>query len=296
MTDVNEALAALQNLKGGDLLRIPVPALNVPRFKPGAVTTGKVTKALLYGDTHFPYQDDSALAIVAAIAQDLQPDVLVHMGDLVDSSHLSLKFKPDPHRTVSLQDEIDMARKHLAQMRMLLPKAKIVVLEGNHEERLTRVLWNLEGPAKALSLLTGVKHALTWPVLLGTEQLGIEFVPYAEQSKHLFLPKFIVKHGSVVRQLSSYTARAEWAKYGRSGASGHTHRLGMFWHRDHNGNHVWLETGTTMRLDPDYTTDPDWQQGCVVVTFDPKTGAPGVEPVYIANGIGMWRGKLYAAK
>jgi hypothetical protein len=109
------------------------------------------------------------------------------------------------------------------------------------------------------------------------------------------LPKFILKHGNVVRKWSGWSAKGEWERYGKSGASGHVHRLGMFFHRDWNGNHVWAETGCLCSLNPDYMRDPDWQQGFVVASFERSTGAFQVEPVYIHRGNAVWRGKVYRA-
>jgi hypothetical protein len=42
----------------------------------------------------------------------------------------------------------------------------------------------MEGPARALSLLTDVQKTLSWPCAAGLDELDIEFVPYDEQSKH----------------------------------------------------------------------------------------------------------------
>lgn len=291
----NEALDALLSPYREELLDNPVRPLNVPQARPAKARRGKLITAMLYGDTHYPHQCDATLKVVQAIAKDAQPDLLVHMGDLVDSADLSIKFKKNPARKETLQDEINMASVHLAQMRNLCPDSRMVLLEGNHEERMTRVLWDMEGPAKSLTQLTDVQRALTWPKLLRLDQLACEFVPYKEQAKHSFLPKFILKHGTVVRQKSGYTANAEHAKYGKSGASGHTHRLAQFMHRDHNGNHIWLETGCTCSLNPEYTPDPDWQNGCVLLTMHQDTGAFQAESIYIHNGNAVVRGQMYRA-
>lgn len=277
------------------MLDNPIKVLTFKPAVPAVRVAGRFVHAFLYGDTHFPFADTRALKVVQAISLEQQPDLLVHMGDLLDCYTLS-RWDKNPDRKETLQDEIDMARLHLAEMRDLHPNARIVYLEGNHEDRLRRILWNLEGPAAVLAQLTAFKQSITWPSLLRLDELHIEFVPYAEQSRHSFLPKFILKHGTVVRGKSAYTANGEHEKYGKSGASGHTHRLGAFYNRDHNGNHVWLETGCTCRLDPEYMVDPNWQQGCVTLTFDNKTGAPDANPVYIHDGNAMWRGERYAAK
>jgi transposase-like protein len=257
-------------------------------------TKGRTIVGLLYGDTHFPYQDDRALAIVGQIAEQLQPDVIVHMGDLLDCYSLS-RFDKDPTRMETIQDEIDMGRAHMAQMRRRSPNSQYILLEGNHPDRLRRVLWKLPGEAAFLHKLTAFRETMTWNYLLGLDDLDIEFVPYGTESRYEFLPKFIVKHGNVVRKHSAMSAKAELEKYNRSGASGHTHRLGMFMHRDHNGNHIWLETGCTCGTDPEYTADPDWQQGCVVMTFDKTTGAFQAEVVYIKDGLAVFRGQVLTA-
>lgn len=251
--------------------------------------------AFLYGDTHAPYHDQRVLSIFQAIAEDTQPDHIFHMGDGVDCYKLST-YDKDPDRLESQQEEIDMAREQLAAMRKAAPRAAMHYLEGNHEDRLRRLLWRLDGPAAVLASLTAFKEAMTWPALLGLKDLNCSFTKYNEQTQRLILPKFIVKHGSVVRKSSAMTARAEWEKYGMSGASGHTHRLGQFMHRDHNGNHIWIETGCGCDLNPTYCQDPDWQNGCAFVTFEPETGAFEAVSTYIHKGFAVFRGKVYGRR
>jgi hypothetical protein len=289
-----QRLGAASDLpKPGILDRTVKPLVEYPPWQVQSIP-GRTQVALLYGDTHFPFQDDVALAIVGQIAQHLQPDVVVHMGDLLDCYRLS-RFDKDPTRMETVQDEIDLARAHLVQMRRHCPNATMILLEGNHLDRLRRVLWSLPGEAAFLHTLTAFKQTMTWPSLLGLADLGITFVPYGQESRHEFLPHFTVKHGDVARKFSAMSAKAEMDRYNRSGASGHTHRLGMFMHRDYNGNHVWLETGCTCNTRPEYCADPDWQSGCVVMCFDRETGAFQSEIVYIHNGLAVWRGQVLVA-
>lgn len=283
-----------------EVLDVPVRPLNVTFPKPVKKTTkGKPLVALLYGDSHHPYQCERTLAVVGSILTDLQPDVVIDVGDGVDAAHLSDKFRTDPRRTTTLQQEINSKRIQLAQYRMAAPNADFYYEEGNHCERMRRAVWNSEGPMRALMQLDIVANNLTWPKLLGLDELRMKFVPYDEQPLTGVLPKFIVKHGSVVRGNSGYSATGEMTKYNRSGASGHTHRLGAVWRRDLNGQHLWLETGTCCDLDnppPGGGKDTNWQNGCVVLTFDQETGAVQPEPIDIrARGITYWRGTKYRA-
>lgn len=274
-----------------DILEIPVREYE--RF----VAPGKPAKmetALLYSDTHFPYEDPRALSIVEQIAAELQPDLLAHLGDIMDCYTLS-DFDRSPQRKHTLQDEIDMAREHLARMATVCPKSRRILLEGNHEDRLRRTLWRMKGSAESFHSLRIFQEMMVWPELLKLRDIGWEWYGVMEQTKAQFLPKFILKHGTTLSQFSAYTARKEWRKYGKSGASGHTHRIGWYMNRDHNGNHAWIEIGCTCTLEPEWMQDPNWQQGCAVVTFEPKTGAFGIELVYIHNGLAVWRGRTYRA-
>lgn len=270
-------------------LTLPKRPLTKPKKRSGG------TVALLCGDEHVPFHDQSALDCVLSIAKDLQPDVVVFMGDLLDCYGLS-DFDKDPDRLTSLQDEINLGRFHLGQMRDTVPSADIYLCDSNHFDRLRRTLWRLAGPSRELATLTKFREMMTWPTLLGLDELDIGWLPLNKQTRTSVLPKFIVKHGDRVRIRSGYTAHAEHARYGRSGASGHTHRLAAVWHRDHNGNHVWVETGCLCNLNPEYAQDPDWQQGCVVVSFEEFTGAVSIEPIYIQNGLAQWRGKTIRSK
>ena len=254
-----------------------------------------MVRAFLYGDSHFPFQDERVLNVIYRILGDYTPDIIIHMGDIVDCYHLSSKFDRNPERLHTLQQEINGARQHLHQVAQLVPASRRVLLGGNHEDRLRRLLWGLEGHEAALNSLDIVRQEVTWPKLLGLDDIGFEWIAPADQTKTKILPKFITKHGTIVRANSAYTARAEHAKYGKSGASGHSHRLGMHMHRDHNGNHVWIETGCTCSLVAEYNPDPDWQQGCVVAAFDKRTGAFALEPIYIHNGRAVWRDHVYKA-
>jgi hypothetical protein len=271
---------------------VPLPYLPAPQ-------EAKTIRAILYGDVHFPDQDDKALGILASVTERYQPDVLICMGDLLDSHALS-DHDRNPRKSLkyTLQDEVDMARTHLAQMAMIVPPStRRILLEGNHEDRLRRMVWRAQEKERSAFMLNDVQRALEWENILHLDEIGWEFYPYhgPTQAQQEFLPKFIVKHGNVVRKWSASTAKGEHEKYGKSGASGHVHRGGMFFHRDHNGNHVWLETFCLCRLDPDWTPYPDWQQGFWVIAFDAETGAFGAEPVYVHNGRAVWRDEVYQA-
>jgi hypothetical protein len=127
------------------------------------------------------------------------------------------------------------------------------------------------------------------------DEIGWEFVPTRGQAHHPILPKLITKHGTVVRKWSGMSAKGEWERYGKSGLSGHVHRVGQFYTSDFNGNHVWTECGCTCLRKPEYMEDPNWAHACVLVHFTPNGERFSVEPVYIQDGRALWRSTEYRA-
>lgn len=275
----------------------PVPVFNPSKLSPAKVidpSRERLLRVVHFTDTHVEFHDERVLEIVFRIIERVQPNMVIHGGDLLDCYKLS-RFDKNPFTDISLKGEVTAARDILWTVRDLVPTARMILLEGNHEDRLRKLLWNMAPEANALMELTNMQEQATWPKILDLESLQVEFIPYREQTKHDLLPKMIVKHGTIVRKWSGWSAKGEHEKYGKGGVSGHTHRLGGFWHRDHNGNHVWWEAGCTCSLDPDWMADPDWQQGCLVMTFDQETGAYQIEPVYIHNGSTVFREEVIVA-
>jgi hypothetical protein len=205
------------------------------------------------------------------------------------------RYDKDPQNIHGLQDEIDLVRTHLHQVAQIAPQAQRYYLEGNHEDRLRRLIWNLPGTASELARLRSFQQAMTWPSLLELDGIGWEFVPAGEQSRKQILPRLITKHGDTVRRWSGMSAKGEWERYGQSGISGHVHRLGRFYTSDRNGAHTWVEAGCLCDTDPRYTRDPNWQNGLVVVEHSADRQRFEMHLVYCQDGRALWRGQDYRA-
>nr|MBA2627051.1 metallophosphoesterase [Gemmatimonadales bacterium] len=141
---------------------VPIP--RVARSNHGH--DAKCWTALIFTDTHVPYQDEAALSVVYGLIRDVQPRVIVHLGDLLDCFKIS-RFTKDRNHILNTQDEIDGARRILHHVSELAPQARKVWLEGNHEHRLDELLNSLPGTASDLTRLRSIQQAMTWPALLG---------------------------------------------------------------------------------------------------------------------------------
>ena len=248
-----------------------------------------MTKIVFPTDEHHPYVDWNALEVATQITKDFKPDVRFAGSDGVDFYSIS-RFDKDPELFKNnLQEELDSWA--LAQRLWIkaAPDATVYFLIGNHEDRLRRYLWKNNE-------LHGL-HALEMENLFRFKELGIEMASYGglEQTFH---KQLVVKHGSIVRKHSGYTARAELEKeaYGISTLSGHTHR----------GSHVFVTTRSGVKqavegfclcdTSPNYIHKPNWQNGLVLASVDPQGVSFELIPFRkSAKGriTAIWRGKEY---
>ena len=284
--------AEIHAYQGGpeDLFR-PINIHVTPK-KLNAAKRSDVFHSVHYGDIHFPFHDPRALAIRNQILDFLTPGLVVDHGDTGDCESISV-YPKDPFKRTPLGAEFQMMAADFGEVHTLTPRAEHVWLEGNHEERLKRLVWRAADTRDLAEVLTleAVTDALKWGKLLGLDSLGWESVPYPK-SKLLF-NRVIVAHGNTVRTHSAYSAKAEHDRYGKSGISGHTHRRGSYYHTDYNGTHAWHELGMLGAIRNDYVAHANWQQGFGVVTWSKDRTRWGFEAVEIYDGAAFFRGMRF---
>lgn len=213
-------------------------------------------RSLFLSDIHVPFADRAALRMVSAFMYDWCPDRVFYIGDIMDCYGIS-RFDKNPTRRFSLQNERDWVGGILDEHAKICPDAKRYFIDGNHEERLLRFLWE-RAPELANLRTKNDDLVLSIPELLFLKDRGIEYTGYAGYVDYL---GFLVAHGELLSKHSSYTAKQMSEKHRSSGISGHSHRLGMFNWTGVKGPQAWYENGCLCRLDPDYTHAPNWQQG-----------------------------------
>ena len=257
----------------------------------------KVETVFVTGDRQIPFHDTRALRLIRKVAEDLQPDIEVALGDELDLPDLSLKFLTKPDHRNQLSTAFRMYRDDFEAFSEVCPNTKRIWIEGNHEKRL-RVF--VEQTALAEFAKPG--GVLTIPNLVGIAE-KVEYVfPYGNVWKYKYGPSnshsFIFKHGEVT---TPYASMRELEKAHRSGISGHTHRMSFSANTTYDGPHGWWSNGALCNIrgdncPPGYTeTDQyrNWQQGFSVVTFSKERSIFQVEQTIIHEGKCMFRGKLY---
>lgn len=124
---------------------------------------------LFVPDTHAPYHDKKAWALLMQVLQEREFDGCCLLGDFYDCYAVS-DHRKDPRREHSIERELTEGRKCLEDLNDYGFKHKLVVM-GNHEWRLERYL---ETYAPALY------DQVMKQDLLGWEQGSWEVVPYME--------------------------------------------------------------------------------------------------------------------
>jgi len=239
--------------------------------------------AVVLQDTHNPFQDQRVLHEVELFLAELQPQLVLYPGDMGDFYGLS-KFDKNPNRANNLQSDLNSTANLFKRHRDILPNARMIFEEGNHEDRLRRHLWSKDSALSSLDCMTVAS-------LYKLKDSEVEHVEYEEGV--LINGVFMVTHGDLIRAHSAYTAKGMSDKHGGSGIHGHSHRLGSYYKRNRFGIYGWWENGCLCNLDPDWITNPNWQQGFSVIHFTKDRF--WIEQCQVISRRFMYAGKVYGS-
>ena len=207
---------------------------------------------VILNDIQYPFHDEQCLALVKLFIKDIKPDGVRLNGDIVDCYSIS-SFTKDPMHRADLLTERRYAQDlmgHIAKY-----SQDNMWLEGNHEKRLWRLIAD-RAPA------LGVFEEVSFPKLFKLDNFGFKWSPYGDLTR---LGHLRITHGELVRKDSGATAKAYWNRYRTSVLIGHTQRFGAFYITCLGEQYACFENACLCDLRPDYTPNPDWQQGFSVV-------------------------------
>jgi len=152
---------------------IPLPE-PITEVLPWSVCKLRFNRALVLPDLHIPFQDNQAILAAIKHGKHLGVDCVILAGDMMDFYGIS-SWEKNPELRIDLSDEVQLGQQFLAWLRQQFPKARIVYLEGNHEERLWRHLWQKNPQVYNLKDSDG-KRLLGLEVVMGLSEWGIELV------------------------------------------------------------------------------------------------------------------------
>ena len=247
-----------------------------------------MTKVAFPTDEHYPFQDPRAVALAQKIVHDFKPDILIRGSDALDFYSVSRFLRSRTVYAGQLKDEIEAWKVAEKEWADVVPKdTKKPFLVGNHEDRLQRYILAQAPELEGLP-------ALELQNLLEFNKFGIRM---AYNNEVVVDTQLLIKHGTVVRKHSAYTAKAELEneKYGITVMSGHTHRAGVHWATTRRGLVAAYECFCLCSQNPSYMGKPNWQLGLSLA--ETHAAGPSVEmiPFFEKSGkyYAHWRGKEY---
>lgn len=245
----------------------------------------KLYKRLFWPDTHAPYHDAKAVEVALEIGKAHKADELVIQGDFFDCYTIS-EYSKDPSKaTATLEDEIAEGRELLATMERILKPKKVVFIEGNHENRITRYLHN-HAPKLCGSMTTreilGIPKAWRW-------------IPFGPKNKY-HCGNLIVTHGT---RAGKHCAFSMGDAYKTSVLFGHTHRIQEFNVRDAHGRLIkGITNGWLGDIDraAEYVLDvANWSHAVTPGWFK-QNGEFWLQTVEIEKYEAVFHGKFFSAR
>jgi len=178
---------------------------------------------LVVPDVQWPYHDGLVLKKLIKVAEDLQPNQIVQVGDGIDFPQVSRWTKGSAGEYApTLQEHITgYVEGFLRPMAQAAPKAKRMWLRGNHDERLEDYISKYAPPVRTLDVLSTES-------LFSLDELGWTY----EQGLTRIAPNTYMLHG---HECGGYSATlSAWdTKFAKRYGSdenyvfGHTHQPGI---------------------------------------------------------------------
>ena len=263
-----------------------------------------------------PIHDEAAIDIATQIVADLQPHLMVNLGDPVDLAEMSHYVKhPEHARTTQAtiyklhaqlkRFEVAAGPRFISKSgRKIQRREKTKVLGGNHGNRFQRDLLDNAKAAYGLRTADDPKGwpAMSLPHMVGFDSLGIEYVG-EKVGFELWLADLLkVIHeppkGKVQDPVNIVCAhdhkiwRSAHTVFTRTGPEDFTtYGMGCLCNLERYTD----ETSLLPHVTPGNWQKQRWQQ-CVGVGYIYKDGSHYIEQVPIHNGRAIFRGKVYEAR
>ena len=244
---------------------------------------------LVIPDLHIPFVDKKFLAIITKILKEFTFNRVIILGDMLDFPQIST-FSKDPSRKEDIFDDIKRFRRILLRWQGIVeeknPNAEFHLLEGNHEFRFIRYIWNNAGP------IHGAIKSI--PELLDFYNLPLRTHWHEYSNLYSCLIHNVLYHHGVY--YNRHTAVNNLGVYRGIGGlplnfiQGHTHRFQYA----SNGSNWSATLGFGANSQTQHKPVPsDWQLALGIVDYCNKVGF--LSPCLIEGNTAIVRGKVIKA-
>lgn len=243
-----------------DEMRIP-SARKVWQYNRHFDIDGPAT-VLLMSDIHLPFHDVAAVEAAVEYGKSQNVTHVMLLGDAIDCHAIS-RWESHPAER-DFEGEIETVVAFWKWLRAEFPKARIILKDGNHEERYEKFMID-----KAPELLSVKKFEFA-----KVFELDEHRVEHVTEKRKVRFGKLMGIHGHEVRFSSAVNpARGLWLKMKVSAIAGHLHRSSTHSERDGHGHtHFTYGLGCLCDLEPKYAPMNEWTHGFATVRIE-KDGA-----------------------
>jgi hypothetical protein len=217
-------------------------------------------------DFHDILCDPFHLEIFIDTAKRVQPNKILLNGDILDMYEFS-KYTKDP-RKVDIVAAIKWAHVLLERLREACPDAEIIWTEGNHENRLVKML--AETNPNLMPILSDL-HGMTVGSLLGLDKFEVNYVTRSDLAtfNESDNKKEIAKNYYIAYDTVLFHHFPFGKKFGLAGTNGHHHSHRSETHFNAlTGPYEWHQTGAGHIRRASYCEGERWSNGFLIIHVD----------------------------
>lgn len=252
-----------------------------------------------------PFHNRQCWDLAIQVAEEMQPDLVIYLGDMLDLPDWSQKFLRSPECRFTTQASLIELGYLFDRMRQAAPGHEAHYIEGNHEHRFQKnIIHNAVGAygLKSVDDLEG-HPVLSVPNLLDLDGFGIEYHGSYPKGEVWLNDNLRVWHGQKARSNSGATVKNIIRDVRNSEIIGHIHRVEMATKTVHPRfgakSYMVMSPGTIAKIDgtpPGYNAKENWQQGLAEVTFQTGNGWFNINPIYIHEGRTVYKGDMWEGR
>lgn len=246
--------------------------------------SNKIVKGVFLSDIHLPYNID--LRPIFAYLKDLKPDEIVLGGDILDGpDHGVDSWTMDQVEKRGYQcydRDVKLLKEFINDLTKAAPKAKIIFLEGNHEERYQRLVRRYPNTLKSRFRLD--RDACP----------NAKWIPYGDYDSFYKVGDMLFTHGTIFPD--AHSKKMAMAYLPNKVTYGHIHDFQSY--TTHNGDprkpgRYAITAGCLCGKLPDYKKgQPNkWING--FITWYSRNGVTVSSPHIIEDGCFMVGGQIY---
>lgn len=227
-----------------------------PQFGQQIEDTLKDGVVIVFSDAHVtPKKLSSAQKAMLTICKELNPDMVINLGDIFDFASISSHDKMAWEDRFTLEDELEAGIEYMQSIQKATPTSKKYFLYSNHDCRFNKFL---------------AKHA---PQFRGVKGFSLEDHVPKEWINCMSLN--LNKNTMFLHQYNGgvHAGYNNVVKSGISIVTGHTHIMECKPFTDYNGTRYGIQTGTLSSIQDNpffnYTvgTPLNWIAGFIVLTY-----------------------------